>query len=404
MHNLQLDNLKIAIVYDKLISKYGGAEHVISTLLAGFPQAELYTAIYAKNVREWLGTRKIHSTFLQRWRVTPAFYKLLSPLVPLALETLNLDRFDIVISISSEHAKAVITKPKQLHLCYLLTPTRYLHSHSALYQKTEFLLKTPLIGYVAQQALKYLHRVDFITAQRPDYILPISKAVSIRTNTSYHRSTLPPLYPPAPIHTPSSLPQLLDLQYVFSASRLVPYKRTEHTIAAVLKLKKTLLIAGEGTQKHQLIAQAGNNCVTRKSSESLTVFLDRALGTQKKIWFLNQVTEAELASLFISAQVFVLPGVEDFGIAPLQAALYNTPSIIHRDSGVAELLPEPYSIHITEQTVAAVVAALQKLPQKKAPHHLLQARAKKYLPESFTTQFRKVVYDLFILKGIHVSS
>lgn len=404
MKHVVLEKASVAVVYDKLLDAYGGAEQVLQQLLVTFPTATVYTSVYSSKSLAWMGTTPIHATFLQKWNVVSKLYKLFAPVLPIAFENLDLSAYDIVISVCSEHAKAVITKPDQLHICYLLTPTRYLHSHQQTYADTEPLLRLPGLSSIAQKGIAYLRRVDQITAQRPDYIIPISQRIATRTNKYYHRETLAPLYPPAPYYHPQLLPVLSSLEYLLSASRLVAYKRIDLIVTAALTARKRLIVAGQGPAQSNLIKQAGRSVIVRTVGEPLGAFFARAVASAKLIWFTNQVTESELAALFTDAQLFILPGIEDFGIAPLQAAHYGTPSILHHDSGVGEILIEPFATHITEQTPDAVLKALECAFKKKTHSRELKELAAAHLPKSFTTQFRKVVYDLFIKKGSNVPS
>ncbi len=404
MKHATLEEASIALVYDKLLDAYGGAEHVLQQLLVTFPTATVYTSVYSNKTLSWMGSTPIHTTFLQKWGVVSKFYKLFAPVLPIAFENLDLSAYDIVISICSEHAKAVITKPHQLNICYLLTPTRYLHSHQQTYAATEPLLRLPGLSFIAQKGITYLRRVDQITAQRPDFLIPISQRIAARTKKYYHRETLAPLYPPAPYYHPQLLPVLSSLEYLLSASRLVAYKRIDLSVAAALTAGKRLIVAGQGPAQSNLIKQAGTSVIVRTANEPLGTFFARAVTSTKLIWFTNQVTESELAALFTNAQLFILPGIEDFGIAPLQAAHYGTPSILHHASGVSEILTEPFATHITEQTSDAVLIALESALKKKTHSRELKELAAEHLPKSFTTQFRKVVYDLFIKKGSNVPS
>lgn len=397
---------KIAIVYDRLTTEYGGAEHVLRALIEAFPQADLYTTLYTKQAQKQLGIKRISASFLQNWKLLAKHHKLLSPLIPLALEELDLSGYQVIISVSSQHAKAVITKPSQLHVCYLLSPTRYLNSHRALYETTEPVFSLPVVGFIAKKARTYLVRYDLITAHRPDYFIPISKLIALRTKQYYHQKTLQPLYPPVPYYKPKELSPVTDIApYFLSASRLVAYKRVDLSIRACLSLKKKLLIVGKGEQKKKLIQLAGSKVAVRKKQESLLEFFSRTKQSSSLIWFLDTVSEKELACLYAGAVALLMPGVEDFGITALQAAHYGTPSIIDKQSGVAEVLTPPLAHHCAGESLEELTTVLQQVtPAKTLEQKQLKTLAADYSPESFTTQFRKVVYDLFMKKGRYVKS
>jgi glycosyltransferase involved in cell wall biosynthesis len=392
---------RVAIVYDKLAAQFGGAEHVLQALHQAFPAAPLFTSVWDSSKTTWLKDWEVRTSFLQSIPGAARWYKLCTPLMPLAIESLDLSEYEIVISVASEHAKGVLTSPKQLHLCYLLTPTRYLYSHAETYQQTEFLMRLPGARLLAEPLLRYLRRFDQVSAFRPDAIIPISERVAARSREFYQRETAPPLYPPIPLPTAEEVARTalqLPHKFALSASRLVAYKRIDLAIAAALQLRTTLAISGTGPTESSLRRLAADAGCSRKNGESLEAVFARAAATNKQIVFLGYTTERELSQLFSSAQAFLLPGVEDFGIAPLQAAAHGTPSVLHAQSGAAELLPEPLSRQIKELTPTAVAAALQTLLKNPPSATRLHSSAAAHSTERFTTQFTKVVYDLFIQK------
>ncbi len=400
---------RIAIVYDKLTTHYGGAEHVLQALHQAFPAAPLFTTVRDTEKTTWLGEWEVATSFLQKIPLAPQMYKVLSPLMPLALESLDLSEYDVIISVSSDHAKAVLTLPDQLHVCYLLTPTRYLYSHASEYAETEGIMRLPGARVVAAPLLSYLRRFDQISAYRPDVLIPISKRVAERSSEFYGRKTTAPFYPPIPLQPAATEENGVEIKktaaalqlpqsFVLSASRLVAYKRIDLAITAALRLNQTLAISGVGPAKHLLHATAGPSCINRHSGESLEAVFIRAHAHQKKIIFLGYTSETELHTLFAASRAFLLPGIEDFGIAPLQAAAHGTPSVLHAESGASELLPEPLSAHITSLSTEAVAAALDRLLKNPPQSHRLRAVTKQHSTERFTTQFPKVVYDLFIQK------
>ncbi len=172
--------------------------------------------------------------------------------MPLAFETLQLDEFEVIISVSSSCAKGVITKPHQLHINYLLTPTRFLFSHEQEYLDSHSFLKLPLIKQLVDAASKYLKWWDSIAIHRPDTVVCISNIVAERTKTYYGRTPDSVIYPPVDIVSTENREALVQKEYFFCLSRLVPYKKIDLCIEACLELQLPLIIAGEGPAKTSL--------------------------------------------------------------------------------------------------------------------------------------------------------
>src|SRR3989344_1790311 len=168
---------RIAIVYDH-VNKWGGAERVLLALHEMFPQAPLYTAVYDADRAPWAEVfSKIIPTFLQKFPFAKNNHEFYPWLTPMAFESLNFDNYDLVISVTSADAKGIITKPGTFHLCYCLTPTRYLWRHDDFYKSHTFPLVHPLFTY--------LKSWDLVASRRPDAYLAISKTVQNRISKYY---------------------------------------------------------------------------------------------------------------------------------------------------------------------------------------------------------------------------
>jgi len=164
--------MKAALVYDR-INKWGGAERVLLALHEILPDAPLYTAVYSPQKASWAKVfPEVIPTFLNKIPFAQDKHEFLGALTPIAFETLDLDKYDLVISVTSEAAKGVLTKPSTFHLCYCLTPTRYLWSGYKIY------FANPWLKLVSKPVVSYLRYWDKIAAQRPDKILAISTSFS----------------------------------------------------------------------------------------------------------------------------------------------------------------------------------------------------------------------------------
>lgn len=394
---------RIAIVYDRLTTEFGGAEVVLECLMQAYPTAVLYTTVYSQAGIRRFSHREVRASFLHTlWPLNNSkmFAGLLSPL---AFESLNLEAFDIVISVTSNFAKGVITKPTQLHICYLLTPTRFLHSHKTEYQNMSIFGTLPVIKTLFEVTRSYLTRWDTLAALRPDYILPISQLVAKRTQYFYATKPLEPLYPPVAIplsdREVQALPKL-RAQYFLVISRLVAYKKISVAVTACIKSSTTLIVAGTGEELAKLISLAGDHGIVRDDQgETLQTFIDRAAQLGKTILFTQQVSQQEAWTLMKNMQALLMPAQEDFGITAIEACFFGKPSILHGKSGVSELLEhKKHAIFITKATVSEVETAITTLLETRFLRKELRQIAKKHSSTAFIEQFTKTTMLLWKMK------
>src|SRR3990167_6737087 len=221
--------MKVAIVYDR-VNKWGGAERVLLVLHELFPSAPLYTSVYDPVKAPWAKVfPKIVTSFLQKVPGAKASHEYFALLMPLAFEQFDFSPFDLAISVTSEAAKGIITKPGTIHICYCLTPTRYLWSGYELY------FENRLFRSLTAQMVKYLRAWDKVAAQRPDRIVAISKEVQKRIKKYYNLESKI-IYPPVSVKYNSLANPNLPKRFYLLVSRLVPYKRVDFAIKAFNKL------------------------------------------------------------------------------------------------------------------------------------------------------------------------
>ncbi|MDP3988448.1 MAG: glycosyltransferase [Candidatus Levybacteria bacterium] len=310
--------MKVALVYDR-VNKWGGAERVLLALHKIFPKAPLYTAVYNREKAPWAKLFDVRTSFLQNFPHASFSHEFYASLMPLAFESFNFNEYDLVISVTSEAAKGIITRPKTLHICYCLTPTRYLWSGYEDYfkNKTFKILSKPVISY--------LKKWDKVAAKRPDYIIAISKEVKERIKKYYGRDS-EVIFPPLTLafNKLASNVQLntklnvnkLDarrLPYFLVVSRLVSYKRIDIAIDAFNNLKIPLKIVGDGRQKEKLRKIAKNN-----------------------IEFLGTLTDEELMSYYKNCQALIFPGLEDFGLTVVEVQSFGKPVVAFGGGGALE--------------------------------------------------------------------
>ncbi|MCR4277301.1 MAG: glycosyltransferase, partial [Candidatus Roizmanbacteria bacterium] len=255
-------------------------------------------------------------------------------------------------SITSSFAKSVVTQPGTKHICYLLTPTRYLWSHKKDYLKNKF------INYLIGGYLDYFKNWDKIAAQRPDKIISISEAVRTRCKKYYGRDS-EVVYPGfdmkywneiklkikseklrMELKTKYKIP---DTKYFLIVSRLEPYKKIDLAINVFNKLNKKLVIIGKGSQSDELKQLAGDN-----------------------ITFLSELSDVELAGLYSNTQALIMPQEEDFGYVALEAQFFGCPVIAYKKGGAKETIIEGKTgVFFLDQTGQSLKRAVERFDKIK---------------------------------------
>ncbi|MBN1263313.1 MAG: glycosyltransferase [Candidatus Pacebacteria bacterium] len=310
-----LDKLRVALVYDR-VNKWGGAERVLLALKKIFPQAPLFTSVYLPKSASWAKNWPVKPSFGQRFPLVKKRHEFFPWLMPFIFESFDFRGYQLVISVTSAEAKGIITPPETCHLCYCLTPTRYLWSGRRVY------FDSPGFGWldgIAKKAyrffLPFLLRWDKVAAQRPDSYLAISGEVRQRIKKNYRRDA-EIIYPPVDLDKFKIKDDKFKTRkknYFLVVSRLVPYKRIDLVIEAFNQLDRPLKIAGIGSQMSFLKKMAG-----------------------PKIEFLGQLTEKALLSYYNSCRAVICPQEEDFGLVPLEAQACGKPVISYQGGGALE--------------------------------------------------------------------
>jgi glycosyltransferase involved in cell wall biosynthesis len=339
---VEIERIKVAIVYDR-VNKWGGAERVLLALHQIFPKADLFTSVYNPKTASWAKVfPNVYTSFLQKIPFAKSFHRGLPWLMPLAFESLNFDGYDLVISLTSEAAKGIITKPKTKHLCYLLTPTRYLWSHYDDY------FKNGVLRFLSKPFVSYLRHWDKIAAFRPDKIVSISQEVRRRVK-KYYGLLSDVIYPPIyfgnnNFKTTVGLSLGFDPQdYYLVVSRLEPYKKVDLVVETFNQLGERLVIVGVGSQFSLLKRKAKSN-----------------------IKFLGKVNDATLAFYYQNAKALIMPQYEDFGLVSLEAQSYFLPVIAYRKGGACEtVLEDKTGIFFDKQEVFSLVDAIERFAKMK---------------------------------------
>jgi len=356
--------MNVAIVYDR-VNKWGGAERVLLELNKIFPEAPLYTSLYSPNKARWADKFSVRTSFLQRIKFLRDRHELLGVFMPIAFESFDFKEYDLVISVTSEAAKGIITAPATKHICICLTPTRYLWSDYEIYFRTHLFRK------LAYPAVLYLRFWEKIAIRRPDAVLAISKTVQDRIKKYYDvKSTV--LYPPATgILEEKEIEDPFEKDYFLIVSRLVPYKRIDIAVEALNKLNLNLIVIGKGVEKKYLKKISG-----------------------KKTKFREYVSDRLLRGYYKNANALIYPSREDFGIAMVEALSHGTPVIAFKKGAASEIVTEGKTgTFFTRQTPKSLIDKLKNFDKDKYNSNDCRKSALRFSNETFKKKLGKIVKD-----------
>ena len=306
MHSKEHSHLKVALVFYWFVG-HGGGEQVIEVLAEMFPRADLYCLVAdQKCMNPQLRGHRLTTSFLQHIPGSRRWYRHFLPFQPFALEQLDLSSYDLVISLESGPTKGVLTHAETCHICYCLSPMRYIWDLYPEYGRQLSALVRPIFSLTAH----YLRLWDLASASRVDYFGAISNTVSARVKKHYRRNASV-IYPPVDV-SKGYLSQKID-DYYLVVGRLVDYKRVDLAIKACNQLKRRLRVIGKGDQYKQLRAIAGST-----------------------IEFLGHATDDTLRENYAHCRALLFPPEEDFGIVPVEAQSFGRPVIAFGKGGARE--------------------------------------------------------------------
>lgn len=299
--------MKLAIVHDYL-NQYGGAERVLEKLHELFPDAPVYTSIFDPSAmpddyRRW----DIRTSFMQRLPGVMRHHQAFLPFYPLAFESFDLTQYDLVISNSSAWCKGVHTPPTTLHLCYCLTPMRWVWNYWEYVRRERF--GRPVRAMLPLM-MSWLRLWDRVTADGVDQFATISRTVAARV-AKYYRRDSTVIYPP--VDTGSFRLSDTHDDYFLVVSRLIPYKRIDLVVDAFNRLGLPLVIIGDGRDRAALQSRARSN-----------------------IRFLGKLSDEEARLYYSRCRAFIFPGEEDFGITPVEAQAAGRPVIAFAGGGALD--------------------------------------------------------------------
>jgi glycosyltransferase involved in cell wall biosynthesis len=353
--------MKVAIIHYWLVGMRGG-EKVIEALCEMYPQADIFTHVYVPElVSDRIRQHRIIPTFINSLPRASSRYKTYLPLMPLALEQLDLRGYDLVISSESGPAKGIIAPSDAVHVCYCHTPMRYIwnmyHDHRNSAGRVARLMMPPLTHY--------LRMWDVTAAARVDSFVANSATVARRIHRYYGAPSVV-IHPPVDTGAFSiAAPSELD-EYYLMAGELVSYKRPDLAVRAFNEMKLKLVVIGGGEMLDEIRRLAG---------PTVTVLGSQPFGVLKQH--------------YARCRALIFPGEEDFGMVPVEAMASGRPVVAFGRGGATETVATGVSgVFFANQSVEAISSAVRSLADIKIDPEKIVAHANQFGRDQFFQKMR----------------
>lgn len=358
--------LKVAIVHYWIVGDAGG-EKVIKEIHKLFPQADIHVLVHDPKFssRMFPGTM-IRASFLQKLPKSWKYYNALLPLMPWAIESLNVSDYDLVISSESGPAKGVLPGLDAVHVCYCHTPMRYIWDQFHEYRANAGLVTRLMMSLFGPP----LRAWDSMTADRVDAFAANSRHIAKRIR-KYYRRTSTVIAPPVDLDT--FRPSTRRGDFYLIGGRHVRYKRLDLAIEMANRTGRRLVVTGEGPETEALKRMAGST-----------------------VEFRGRCPVEELQTLYAECRAFLMPGEEDFGITPVEAMASGRPVIaLGRGGALDTVVDGETGVLFRDQTIEGLIGATEAFEQREAMFDPLRIRAwaERFSAERFRSEFLSFVRD-----------
>lgn len=352
--------MRVALVHDYL-NQRGGAERVFAHMARAYPDAPVYTALHdPRATADLIDPKRVRVSYLNAIPGANRYFRYLAPLYPRAFESFDFSDFDTIVSSTTAWTKGIRVPPGAVHVCYVNTVSRFAFANDEY------------VGAVTRRlAEPVFHRLvawDKRAAQLPTRLIANSRNVAARIERYYGRES-------TVLHCPVDLGRFSagagEGNYFIVASRLLRYKRIELAIRAAAIANVALVVAGTGPDERRLRALAAESPWVRMA---------------------GYVDDAEMNRLFGNARAAIVPGEEDFGLVPLEAAATGRPAIAFRAGGALETIVEGRTGEFfDEPTAQALAEVMRSFDPGRYDSVALRAHAEKFSPERFIERLRAIV-------------
>lgn len=329
--------MKVAIVHYWLVTMRGG-EKVLEELCRMFPQADIFTNVYdPQKISDTIKSHKIYTTKINSWPMAKKLYQKYMPFMPKALMDLDLTGYDLIISSESGPAKGVCPAPNAFHLCYCHTPMRYLWDMYHEY----FAKANPLVRLFMKKMIPGLRLWDIMSSNLVDHFVANSSFVAARIRRYYNRKA-DVVFPPCNIQKYADCVRDPKDFYLFFG-QLVGYKRADLAIEACIKSGRKIVVIGDG------------------KSKQAKKYLSSGLVT-----FTGRVSDEKVKEYFSQAKALLFPGIEDFGIIPVEANSAGCPVLAYRKGGACDsILENKTGLFFEEQTVDSLISCMDDFEKRQ---------------------------------------
>ncbi len=346
------------------LNQMGGAEKVLLQLSAMYPEAPVHTSIYGPDlVDASFAGLDVRTSFMQRLPGAVRRHRWYLPVYPLAFNAMRLDGYEVVISNASAFCKSVRTPPETLHICYCLTPTRFVWSPDEYLAREEV---PPALRGALRPLLSLMRAWDRRAAQRVDRFVAISRAVAGRIRRYYGRES-DVIYPP--VATADFTPANVTEDYFLVVSRLAPYKRIDLAVRACTELGRPLKVVGSGRDRDALERLAGPS-----------------------VEFLGRQDDVAVGRYFARCRALIFPGEEDFGITPVEAQAAGRPVVAFAGGGALEtVIPGETGELFTDSTVESLARVLNDFDDSRYAASRMIRNAQRFDEAVFVREMKDFV-------------
>ena len=358
--------MKVAIVHYWLVTMRGG-EKVLEELCKLFPEADIYTNVYVpEKISETIKAHKIYTTKINSWPLAKKMYQKYMPFMPKALMELDLTGYDLVISSESGPAKGICPAPQAFHICYCHTPMRYLWDMYHEY----FRKSNPIVKFFMKKMIPGLRQWDVMSSNLVDHFIANSSFVAARIQRYYNRKS-DIIFPPCDINRYLNNPREPKDFYIFFG-QLVGYKRADLAIEACIQSGRKIVVIGDGKSK----------AAKKYSRTGLVTFTGR-------------VSDEQVAEYFSHAKALIFPGIEDFGIIPVEANSAGCPVLAYRKGGACDsILENKTSLFFDEQNPQAIIECMDTFEKRESDfseRSVYKKHVQQFSKEEFIRKIQEVV-------------